>query len=156
MLCGSLDGLFQIYQRAMTGEGSFKVAAQDSLHLVEALSIVISELPPDQAKKVLEALCIHVVAPLQGPPVLGQKPAHEITVHIDRLANIFRYVNNPEAVADAIQRLWPLFKAIFDIRAWDMWTMESLCRACKHAVRTSKSLYAYKKSGLYCQTRYSR
>lgn len=36
-LRGSLDSLFQIYQRAMTGEGSFKVAAQDSLHLVEAL-----------------------------------------------------------------------------------------------------------------------
>ncbi|XP_024969319.1 transportin MOS14 isoform X1 [Cynara cardunculus var. scolymus] len=142
-LRGSLDGLFQIYQRAMTGEGSFKVAAQDSLHLVEALSIVITELPPDQAKKALEALCIPAVAPLQevinqGPLVLGQKPAREITVHIDRLANIFRYVNNPEAVADAIQRLWPLFKAIFDTRAWDMRTMESLCRACKHAVRTSK------------------
>nr|GEX49288.1 transportin MOS14 [Tanacetum cinerariifolium] len=142
-LCGSVDGLFQIYQRAMTGEGSFKVAAQDSLHLVEALSIVITELPPDQAKKALEALCIPAVAPLQevinqGSLVLGQKPAREITVHIDRLANIFRYVNNPEAVADAIQRLWPLFKAIFDVRAWDMRTMESLCRACKHAVRTSK------------------
>lgn len=36
-LCGSLDGLFQIYQRAVTGEGTFKVAAEDSLHLVEAL-----------------------------------------------------------------------------------------------------------------------
>ncbi|KAK3031757.1 hypothetical protein RJ639_036637 [Escallonia herrerae] len=76
--CGSLDGLFQIYQRAMTGEGVFKLSAEDS------------------------------------------------------------YVNHPEAVADAIQRLWPIFKAIFDLRAWDMGTMESLCRACKHAVRTSK------------------
>ncbi|MFS7922304.1 hypothetical protein Hanom_Chr03g00247531 [Helianthus anomalus] len=27
---------------------------------------------------------------------------------------------------------------MFDIRAWDMRRMESLCRACKHAVRTSK------------------
>ncbi|GKB25891.1 probable histone chaperone ASF1A [Tanacetum coccineum] len=26
-----------------------------------------------------------------------------------------RYVNNPEVVADAIQRLWPLFKDIFDV-----------------------------------------
>ncbi|XP_071710316.1 transportin MOS14-like isoform X1 [Rutidosis leptorrhynchoides] len=143
MLRGSLDGLFQIYQRAMTRDGSFKVAAQDSLHLVEALSIVITDLPADHAKTALEALCIPAVAPLQevinqGPLVLGQKSAREITVHIDRLANIFRYVNNPEAVADAIQRLWPIFKAIFDIRAWDMRTMESLCRACKHAVRTSK------------------
>ncbi|CAL9002133.1 unnamed protein product [Prunus brigantina] len=24
-----------------------------------------------------------------------------------------------EAVADAIKRLWPIFKAIFDLRAWD-------------------------------------
>ena len=36
-LCGSLDGLFHIYQRAMIGEGTFKVSAEDSLHLVEAL-----------------------------------------------------------------------------------------------------------------------
>ncbi|KAG8388644.1 hypothetical protein BUALT_Bualt02G0146800 [Buddleja alternifolia] len=144
-LCGSLDGLFQIYQRAVIGEGPFKVSAEDSLHLVEALSMVITELPSENAKKALEALCLPVVAPLldvinQGPLVLGQKPARELTVHIDRVANIFRHVNHPEAVADAVQRLWPIFKAIFDIRSWDMRTMESLCRACKNAVRTSKTL----------------
>ncbi|KAK4427207.1 Transportin MOS14 [Sesamum alatum] len=144
-LCGSLDGLFQIYQRAVIGEGPFKVSAEDSLHLVEALSMVITVLPSEHAKKALEALCLPAVAPLQdiinqGPLVLGQKPARELTVHIDRLANIFRHVNHPEAVADAVQRLWPIFKAIFDIRSWDMRTMESLCRACKNAVRTSKTL----------------
>ncbi|XP_073272248.1 transportin MOS14 isoform X1 [Primulina huaijiensis] len=144
-LCGSLDGLFQIYQRAVIGEGPFKVSAEDSLHLVEALSMVITELPSEHAKKALEAICLPAVAPLQdvinqGPLVLGQKPARELTIHIDRLANIFRHVNHPEAVADAVQRLWPIFKAIFDIRSWDMRTMESLCRACKNAVRTSKTL----------------
>ncbi|XP_073039877.1 transportin MOS14 isoform X2 [Primulina eburnea] len=144
-LCGSLDGLFQIYQRAVIGEGPFKVSAEDSLHLVEALSMVITELPSEHAKKALEAICLPALAPLQdvinqGPLVLGQKPARELTIHIDRLANIFRHVNHPEAVADAVQRLWPIFKAIFDIRSWDMRTMESLCRACKNAVRTSKTL----------------
>ncbi|PKI63167.1 hypothetical protein CRG98_016352 [Punica granatum] len=142
-LCGCLDGLFHIYHRAVSGEGLFKVSAEDSLHLVEALSMVITELPPDHAKKALEALCLPVVAPLQevinqGPETLEKKPARELTVHIDRIAYIFRYVNHPEAVADAIHRLWPVFKAIFDLRAWDMRTMESLCRACKYAVRTSK------------------
>ncbi|KAL6978105.1 Transportin mos14 [Sarracenia purpurea var. burkii] len=142
-LCGSFDGLFHIYQRAMIGEGTFKVSAEDSLHLVEALSVVITELPLDHSKKALEIVCLPAVTPLQeiinqGPIVLRQTAARELTVHIDRLANIFRYVNQPEAVADAIQRLWPIFKAIFDIRAWDMRTMESLCRACKNAVRTSK------------------
>ncbi|GFP79961.1 transportin-3 [Phtheirospermum japonicum] len=144
-LCGSLDGLFQIYQRAVIGDGPFKVSAEDSLHLVEALSMVITELPSEHAKKALEALCLPAVTPLQeiisqGPLVLGQKSPRELTVHIDRLANIFRHVNHPEAVADAVQRLWPIFKAIFDIRSWDMRTMESLCRACKNAVRTAKTL----------------
>ncbi|KAF8407986.1 hypothetical protein HHK36_007126 [Tetracentron sinense] len=141
-LCGSLDGLFHIYHRAVSGEGGYKVSAEDSLHLVEALSMVITELPPDHAKKALEALCLPVVTPLQvvinqGSGPLQQIVARELTIHIDRLANIFRYVNHPEAVADAIQRLWPIFKAIFDQRAWDMRTMEALCRACKYAVRTS-------------------
>ncbi|CAA2959905.1 transportin MOS14 [Olea europaea subsp. europaea] len=144
-LRGSLDGLFQIYQRAVIGETAFKVSAEDSLNLVEALSMVITELPSEHAKKALEALCLPDVTPLQdiinqGPLVLGQKPARDLTVHIDRLANIFRHVNHPEAVADAVQRLWPIFKPIFDLRAWDMRSMESLCRACKNAVRTSKTL----------------
>ncbi|GMN45765.1 hypothetical protein TIFTF001_014956 [Ficus carica] len=138
-LCGCLEGLFHIYHKAVNGEGSFKVSPEDSLHLVEALSTVITELPPDHAKTGLEALCMPVVSPLQeilnqGPEVLNKKPARELTVHIDRFAYIFRYVYHPEAVADAIQRLWPIFKTIFDLRAWDMRTMESLCRACKYAV----------------------
>ncbi|RXH96288.1 hypothetical protein DVH24_008792 [Malus domestica] len=138
-LCGCLDGLFHIYHRAVSGEGSFKVSADDSLHLVEALSKVITELPPDHAKRALEALCLPVVTPLQeivsqGPDTLNSKPFRDLTVHIDRFGYIFRYVNHAEAVADAIQRLWPIFKAIFDLRAWDMRTMESLCRACKYAI----------------------
>ncbi|KAM7272707.1 hypothetical protein ACFE04_027370 [Oxalis oulophora] len=144
-LCGFCDGLFLIYQTAVSGEGRFKVSPEDSLHLVEALCVVITELPPERAKEALEALCLSAVTPLQeiinqGPEVLAKKHARELTVHIDRFAYIFRYVNHPEAVADAIQRVWPLFKAIFDHRAWDMRTMESLCRACKYAVRTSGRL----------------
>ncbi|PRQ16051.1 hypothetical protein RchiOBHm_Chr7g0180041 [Rosa chinensis] len=141
-LCGCLEGLFHIYHRAVNGEGTLKVCAEDSLHLVEALSKVISELPPDQAKRALEALCLPVVSPLQevlsqAPEMLNNRPARDFTVHIDRFGYIFRYVTHAEAVADAIQRLWPIFKAIFDLRAWDMRTMESICRACKYAVRTS-------------------
>ncbi|CAI0399062.1 unnamed protein product, partial [Linum tenue] len=136
---GYFDDLFSIYHRAVIGEGAFKVSAEDSLHVVEALSMVITELPPDQAKQALEKLCFPVVAPLQeiisqGPELVGKKHSRELTVHIDRLAYIFRYVNHPEAVADAIHRLWPLLKAIFDVRAWEMRTMESLCRACKYAI----------------------
>ncbi|XP_057419400.1 transportin MOS14 [Lotus japonicus] len=141
-LCGCLEGLFHIYNRSVNGEDSFKVPAEDSLHLVEALSMVVTELPPDDAKRALEALCIPVISPLQeainqGPEVLNKRPSRQLTIHIDRFAYIFRYVNHPQVVADAIQRLWPIFKAIFDLRAWDMRTMESLCRACKYAVRTS-------------------
>ncbi|XP_058762412.1 transportin MOS14 isoform X2 [Vicia villosa] len=141
-LCGCLDGLFHIYNRTVSGEDSFKVPAEDSLHLVEALSMVVTELPLDDAKRALEALCIPVISPLQeainqGPEILSKRPSRQLTVHIDRFAYIFRYVKHPQVVADAIQRLWPIFKAIFDVRAWDMRTMESLCRACKYAVRTS-------------------
>ncbi|KAK1388181.1 hypothetical protein POM88_016359 [Heracleum sosnowskyi] len=120
-LCGSLDHLFQIYQRAVVGEGTFKFSADDSLHVVVYLQVYkLKKLPSDQAKKALEALCMPAVIPLheiinRGPEVLGQKPSREVTVHIDRLANIFRYVNHPEAVADAVHSLWPIFKAIFDI-----------------------------------------
>ncbi|KAK1306879.1 hypothetical protein QJS10_CPA10g01680 [Acorus calamus] len=141
-LCGSLDGLFQIYLRVVSGDGNYKISADESMHLVEALSIVISELPEDQAKSALEALCMPIVTPLQevvnqGGVSLQQVTARQLTIHIDRLSHIFRYLNLPEAVADAVQRIWPIFKAIFDHRAWDMRTMESLCRTCKYAVRTA-------------------
>ena len=88
-------------------------------------SMVITELPADQAKLALEKLCLPVVTPLQvrlvcfwwiffselllfhntkqvynvnnqeiisqGPDVLEKKLARELTVHIDRLAYIFRF-----------------------------------------------------------------
>ncbi|KAG5230070.1 transportin [Salix suchowensis] len=128
---------------AAAAEGSFKVSVEDSLHMIEAFSMVITELTADQAKQVLEKLCLSVVTPLKeiishGPELLEKKPARELTVHIDRLAYIFRYVNQPKAVADAIQRLWPVLKAIFDSCMGNMRTMESLYQACKYVVRTSR------------------
>lgn len=36
-LCGYFDDLFPIYHRAVIGEGSFRISAEDSLHVVEAL-----------------------------------------------------------------------------------------------------------------------
>lgn len=139
---GSLDGLFHIYHIAVSGEGGYKISAEDCMHLVEALSAVITELPMDHAKKGLELVCLPSITPLQeiinqGGAALQQLPAKQLTVHIDRLACVFRNVNLPEVVADAIQKFWPIFKSVFDQRAWDMRTMESLCRACKYAVKTS-------------------
>lgn len=138
---GSLDGLFHIYHIAISGEGGYKVSADDSMYLVEALSVVITELPTEHAKKALELLCLPTVTSLQEMIAQGgafqQIPGQQLTFNIDRLACIFRNVKLPEVVADAVQRLWPLLKNIFDHRAWDMRTMESLCRACKYAVRTS-------------------
>lgn len=37
MFCESLDGLFQIYHIAISGEGGYKISVDDSMHLVEAL-----------------------------------------------------------------------------------------------------------------------
>ncbi|ESR52953.1 hypothetical protein CICLE_v10018728mg [Citrus x clementina] len=95
-LCGYLDGLYNVYRTAVNGEGSLKVSAEDSLHLVEALSMVITELRQDDAKKALEMLCLPVVTPLQeiinqGPEILQKKHPRDLTVHIDRFAYIFRY-----------------------------------------------------------------
>uniref|UniRef100_A0A0D9XKL7 Exportin-1/Importin-beta-like domain-containing protein n=1 Tax=Leersia perrieri TaxID=77586 RepID=A0A0D9XKL7_9ORYZ len=62
---GSLDGLFQIYQIALSGVGGYKVSSEDSLHLVEALSVVIMTLPPDHTPRALELICQPVINPLQ-------------------------------------------------------------------------------------------
>eukprot|EP00252_Welwitschia_mirabilis_P009642 TRINITY_DN22310_c0_g2_i1.p1 TRINITY_DN22310_c0_g2~~TRINITY_DN22310_c0_g2_i1.p1 ORF type:complete len:705 (-),score=141.34 TRINITY_DN22310_c0_g2_i1:336-2345(-) len=140
-LAGSLDNLFFIYHNAVSGEGGYKLSQEDSLQLIEALSMVITALPLDHAKKALEALCFPAVSPLQQ--VITQAStsssplsAKQYTVHIDRLANIFRFVNHPEAVADAFQNIWPVLKMIFKQCPSDMTIMERLCRACKFAVRT--------------------
>ncbi|ONM05796.1 Transportin MOS14 [Zea mays] len=152
---GSLDGLFQIYHIAISGVGGYKVSSEDSLHLVEALSAVITTLPPESASRALELICQPVINPLQeliqqGDQVLQQVPARHLTVHIDRLSSIFSEkcvcllnppncssnVKQPEVVAEAVYRYWPTLKSIFDQRAWDTRTMESICRSCKFAVRT--------------------
>ncbi|XP_078427860.1 ARM repeat superfamily protein isoform X2 [Wolffia australiana] len=141
-LSGSLDGLFRIYHIAISGDGGFTLASDDAMQLVMALSAVISVLPVEHAKKAVELLCLPAFATLekitQEPgPSFEQMLARHLTVHIDRLGCIFRNVNYPEVVAEAVHRIWPIFQIIFDRRAWDMRTMESLCRACKYAVRTS-------------------
>ncbi|KAL6641081.1 hypothetical protein ACP70R_019262 [Stipagrostis hirtigluma subsp. patula] len=138
---GSLDALFQIYHIAISGVGGYKVSSEDSLHLVEALSVVITTLPPEPATRALELICQPVINPLQvliqqGDQVLQQVPARQLTMHIDRLSSIFSNVKHPEVVAEAVNRYWPTLKSIFDQRAWDTRTMESLCRSCKFAVRT--------------------
>ncbi|KAG6485484.1 transportin MOS14-like [Zingiber officinale] len=137
---GSLDGLFHIYHIAVSGDGGYKVSSNDSMHLVEALSVVIKELPLDHAKKALELVCVPIITPLQEfinqGELMNEVPARHLTIHIDRLACIFRNVTLPEIVAEAINRFWPILKSIFDNRGWDLRTMESLCRACKYAVRT--------------------
>lgn len=84
-------------------------------------SIVITELPPEHAKRALELLCLPAINPLQvlcqhfnmfckafskaicsfiymnkqeitnqGGVSLQQVPARQLTIHIDRLACIFR------------------------------------------------------------------
>uniref|UniRef100_A0A452YFX5 Exportin-1/Importin-beta-like domain-containing protein n=1 Tax=Aegilops tauschii subsp. strangulata TaxID=200361 RepID=A0A452YFX5_AEGTS len=63
----------------------------------------------------------------------GYKVSSEDSLHlVEALSN----VKLPEVVAEAVNRYWPTLKIIFDHRAWDTRTMESLCRSCKFAVRT--------------------
>ncbi|KAJ6293972.1 hypothetical protein OIU76_022115 [Salix suchowensis] len=128
--------------------------------MIEAFSMVITELTADQAKQVLEKLCLSVVTPLKeiishGPELLEKKPARELTVHIDRLAYIFRYVNQPKAVADAIQRLWPVLKAIFDVRAWEIcgrWSLfTKLVRTSRRFMRITIGATLEEIQGLFQQ-----
>ncbi|AQK65073.1 Transportin MOS14 [Zea mays] len=63
----------------------------------------------------------------------GYKVSSEDSLHlVEALSN----VKQPEVVAEAVYRYWPTLKSIFDQRAWDTRTMESICRSCKFAVRT--------------------
>jgi transportin-3 len=50
---------------AINGGGGYKVSAEDSLNLVEALGMVVTELPLDQAKGALEKLCFSAASPLE-------------------------------------------------------------------------------------------
>ncbi|KAH9299652.1 hypothetical protein KI387_031334, partial [Taxus chinensis] len=140
-LAGSLEGLFTIYHKSVSGQSDYKLSNDNALQLIEALSKVITSLPAEHVKRALESLCIPAVSALQQvitrqAQSSQQLSANQYTVPIDRIANIFRFVKYPEAVTDAFQKMWPIFKALFIQRAWDMTTMERLCRACKYAVRT--------------------
>ncbi|KAG0561064.1 hypothetical protein KC19_9G034400 [Ceratodon purpureus] len=143
LLGGSADALLNIYQQVMSGKASFNLSSEDELQLVEGLSLMVSALPPDRLVPALDALCIPILTPLQEVVTAAQQAgssqqftSNQYTVHIDRIANIFRYGSEPEPLADVFQRMWPLLKAVFMQRATDMRTMEKLCRACKYAVRT--------------------
>ncbi|GBG59060.1 hypothetical protein CBR_g24406 [Chara braunii] len=148
-LVGSIDALLHVYQRVMAGEGidsssRLNLAADDELQVVEGLSKVISALSPDRVQSALQALCMPLVVPLQevvrnaqqaGPQDVPS--AGQYIVHIDRIANIFRYVHRPEHLAVAFEQMWPLLRVVFEQRASDTRVMERLCRACKYAIRSA-------------------
>lgn len=142
-LVGSVDPLLSVYRQVLASGAPPHLEPEDELQLVEGLSFVVSALPPDQVRQALDALCQPIVAPLQQLLVSaaqasqGHQPSSkEYILHIDRIANIFRYVSQPQPLADAFQELWPTLKAVFDQRGGDIKVMERLCRACKYAIRS--------------------
>jgi transportin-3 len=84
-------------------------------------SIMVSTLPAERLSPALDALCIPILAPLQQLVAVAQQAgsseqfsSSQYTVHIDRIANIFRYISEPEPLADLFQRMWPILKAVFN------------------------------------------
>ncbi|CAM6084292.1 unnamed protein product [Calypogeia fissa] len=145
----SVEPLLGVYREALSGTGKFPLAAEDELQLVEGLSMVVSALPPEKMPPALEALCMPVLLPLGQLVAEAEQsgspqclPANQYIIHIDRIANIFGYVTQPELLAGLFQRIWPLLQAVFNQRADDGKTMERLCRACKYAVRNCERALA--------------
>ena len=68
--------------------------------------------------------------------------ANQYIVPIDRLANIFRYVNHPEAIIDTLQKIWSILKSLFGKWAWYSAIVELLYKACKFVVRTCQKSMA--------------
>ncbi|CAI5502615.1 unnamed protein product [Closterium sp. Naga37s-1] len=149
-LLSSIDPLLQLYNRVMVSDAALALQPEDELQIVEALSVVVSVLPPDQCPKAVSALLQPLTAALQqvvtaaaqAPGGPASMPAAQYVVHIDRIANIFRYVSQNQPLADAFQQLWPLFQAVFAQKPTDMRVMERLCRACKYAIRGGKTAMA--------------
>ncbi|CAI5959333.1 unnamed protein product [Closterium sp. NIES-65] len=149
-LLSSIDPLLQLYNRVMVSDAALALQPEDELQIVEALSVVVSVLPPDQCPKAVSALLQPLTAALQqvvtaaaqAPGGPASMLAAQYVVHIDRIANIFRYVSQNQPLADAFQQLWPLFQAVFAQKPTDMRVMERLCRACKYAIRGGKTAMA--------------
>ncbi|KAI5076843.1 hypothetical protein GOP47_0008908 [Adiantum capillus-veneris] len=138
-----IDALVNLYSQAMSKSSKYQLSAEDELQIVEGLSMVVSAMPVDQTSQILEALCLPVATSLEEVVTESQMARHareyissrNYTVSIDRLSNIFRYVNHPEPLANSFRRLWPLLKNVFIQMGSDMRTMERLCRLCKYVVR---------------------
>lgn len=142
LVSSSVDALVGVYIEAMSTNRKFHLSAEDELQVVEGLSMVVSAIPLEQTTHVLEALCLPLATLLQQVVTEAQQAgsaqhvsSSSYTITIDRLANIYRYVNHPEPLANVFRKLWPLLKNVFLQKASDMRTMERLCRLCKYAVR---------------------
>lgn len=140
-LVASLEPLLQVYERVLVGDSTLRLDRDDVLEVIEGLCSVVSALPPEQCPKALQELCRPIVTSLEKVVISAQTnplappPGELYAIHIDRIANIFRYVQQPQPLAAIFVQLWPLLKEVFVQRATDGRTMERLGRACKHAVR---------------------
>ncbi|XP_024544223.1 transportin MOS14 [Selaginella moellendorffii] len=141
-LTGSIESLLAVFRQVMSGEDKkkFLLDSEGELQLVEGLSMVVSALPPEQLFQALQHLCYPVITPLQQLILISQAgtdtTSSQYTILIDKLANIYRYVTQPEPLAMMFSGMWPILETVFSQKAADVRTMERLCRACKYAVRS--------------------
>lgn len=136
-----IDALLGVYMEAMSSSSKFQLLAEDELQIVEGVSMVVSTLALDQTPQVLEALCLPLATSLQQVVTEALRAgsaahlsARQYITTIDRLANIFRYVKQPQPLANVFKKIWPLLEMVFNQKGDDMRTMERLCRLCKYAV----------------------
>ncbi|BDA46876.1 Transportin-3 [Coccomyxa sp. Obi] len=139
------------------------VEEADVQQVVEALALVVSALPAEQRKAGLQALLSPVLGALQG--CLEQELRAELSAAnghamnggsaghphqstpaagldqtlplIDRITIIFRYVRDPDAVASALQQVWPLLHAIIEDFRGKSSAIERVVRCPRYALKTA-------------------
>jgi transportin-3 len=117
---------------------------EDVENILEAVTIVISQLPPDVKRVNVQSMLESAVQPIQmilENPGRDQQSGsdHLIVLPLfERIVTILRNVDDVEDVAITLEKLLPWLDTSFKLFHSDAAASEKVCRVPRYAVRTAK------------------
>lgn len=161
LLTASFPTLLELYGRVqacgdvLEGDNSLGLALdeEDVGHVVEAVTLVASALPDPDRRSSVQRMMDVVVQPMQtilrpwaagagsgAPPTPTAEEAAQLPLILplaERITTIFRSVQDPADVGEALVRLWPWLEAALTAFGNDAGAVEKISRVPRYAVRSA-------------------
>lgn len=145
----ALNSLLNLYNKiqksgdvAENDDPALDVDEGDVREIVEAVTLAVSAVKDDVVRRSsVQRMMDVLVQPIQeilSTAVAGSDPRLPIVLPLfDRVTTLFRAVEDPADVSEALIRLWPWIEVALDRFSGDEKAIEIICKVPRNAIRTA-------------------